>query len=200
MIAHLSKFFTTLVKDTPLSYWLLEPDGQDATVFLTVILCCLIWYIFLDLSYRRSPTRASSESDSPSTPMLVKIMKNLAPPGHRPTNAQLDISPFHIKKSFATSTDLSNPYPTLPISDIPVDGHPSTLMAHDLAEKEFTPAPKDLALTLPPQGRNFAGLAKNAPFSYGTLRQLGMLDKDGSPTHKYASKKRLEELMSEQRK
>jgi hypothetical protein len=27
-----------------------------------------------------------------------------------------------------------------------------------------------------------------------------MLDKDGSPTHKYASKKRLEELMSEQRK
>jgi hypothetical protein len=132
--------------------------------------------------------------------MPVKIIKNLAPPGHRPTNAQLDISPFHIKISFATSTDLSNPYPTLPISDIPVDGHPSTLTAHDLAEKKFTLAPKDLALTLPPQGRNFAGLAKNAPFSYETLRQRGMLDKDGSPTHKYASKKRLEELMSEQRK
>jgi hypothetical protein len=200
MIAHLSKFFTTRVKDRPLSYWLLEPDGQEATVFLTVILCCLIWYIFLDLSYRRSPARALPESDSPSTPMTVKIMKNLAPPGHRPTNAQLDISPFQIKKSFATSTDLSNPYPMLAISDIPVDGHPSTLRAHDLAEKEFTPAPKDLAPTLPPQGRNFAGLAKNTLFSYETLRQRGMLDKDGSPTHKYASKKRLEELMSEQRK
>jgi hypothetical protein len=200
MIAYLSKFFTTLVKDTPLSYWLLEPDGQDATVFLTVIFCCLIWYIFLDLSYRRYPARASSESDSPSTPMPVKIMKNLAPPGHRPINAQLEISPFHIKKSFAISTDLSNPYPTLPISDIPVDGHPSTLMAHDLAEKKFTPAPKDLTLTLPPQGRNFAGLAKNTPFSYETLRQRGMLDQNGSPTHKYAAKKRLEGLMGEQRR
>jgi hypothetical protein len=75
MIAHLSKFFTTLVKDMPLSYWLLEPDGRDATVFLTVMLCCLIWYIYLGLSYRRSPARASSESDSPSTPMLVKIKR-----------------------------------------------------------------------------------------------------------------------------
>jgi uncharacterized membrane protein YpjA len=45
MFAHFSVFFTNLVQETPLSYWLLEPDIQGTTVFLALNLCCLVWYL-----------------------------------------------------------------------------------------------------------------------------------------------------------
>jgi hypothetical protein len=188
MFAHLSTFLMILVQDTPLSYWLLESDGQSTTVFLALNLCCLIWYIVLEISSRRSAAR---KLDDTSTSGPTKIMRNFAPPGHRPTEARLNISSFHLAGGLASSTESSSEH-ALPISDISVDGPIST---NALIEKNCTTAPKDMPVTLPPQGRNFSGLARAAPISYETLRQREMLDKNGSPTQKYAREKRLEKLM-----
>jgi hypothetical protein len=188
MFAHFSVFFTKLVQDTPLSYWLLEPDGQGTTVFIALNLCCLVWYIILEISSRRSATR---ELDDPPTPGPTKIMKNLAPPGHRPMNAQLIISPFHLARGLASSTNSSSER-GLPVFDISVDGRTTTNPSFD---KKITPASKDLPVILPPQGHNFSGLARVASISYEMLRSRGMLNKNESPTQKYAGEKRLEELM-----
>jgi hypothetical protein len=175
MFAHLSTFLMNLVQDTPLSYWLLEPDGQSTTVFLALNLCCLIWYVVLEISSRRSAAR---KLDDPSTPGPTRFMTNLAPSGHVPTNARLNISSFHLARGLASSTQSPSEH-ALPISDIPVDGPVST---NTLIDKNCKTASKDMSVTLPPQGRNFSGLARAAPVSYETLRQRGMLDKNGSPT------------------
>jgi hypothetical protein len=67
--------------------------------------------------------------------------------------------------------------------------------ATELADRELKPDHDKLSLTSTPQGRNFSGLAKYAPVSYETLRERGSLDKDGSPTRKYITRKRRDELM-----
>jgi hypothetical protein len=191
MLAHFSAFFKDLVQDTLLCDCLPNPRRHGATVFVTLMACCLVWYIFLEFSSRRSAARKLDDS---SIPDPTKFMKNLAPSGHRPTNAKLDISPFHLARRCASPTKSSFGEP-LPNSD--VEGHAST---NPFVDKKSTPGHKDSPITLSPQGRNFSGLAKAAPVSYETMRQHGMLDMDGSPTERYARQKRLEELMGRQKK
>jgi hypothetical protein len=193
MLAHLPAFFKDLVQHKSVSDWLPDPRRHGATLFVTLMAYCLVWYISLVFSSRRSAVRKLDDS---SIPGPTNIMKNLAPPGHRPTNAKLDISPFHLARGLASPTKSSSDQP-LPDSDIPVDGRPFT---NPFVGKKSILVHQSLPVTLPPQGRNFSGLAKAAPVSYETMRQRGMLDAFGSPTEKYARQKRLEELMGGQPK
>jgi hypothetical protein len=131
-------------RDTTFEYWLLEREGQNKTFFFSLLLGSIVWFILLDCSIRRqsklialepSPRMAEVDVDptatqtvqppAPSfhnevvpTPPTSKnpFLKKLAPPGHRPTNAHLNISPFHLARNLGKPPVLnaSNPFATPP--------------------------------------------------------------------------------------
>jgi hypothetical protein len=118
-------------------------------------------------------------------------MQKLAPSGHRPTNAHLDISPFHFARDFADPADISPPtYPILSQIDkrsgLTGDTYPAGYWKSTLEDDKAL-------LSLQFQGRNFARLAKDSPISYETLKEQGMLNKDRMPTKKY----RLQQLLGD---
>jgi hypothetical protein len=199
MLTQIDAFVIDSVHGTPFEYWLLEREGQATAAFLTVMLCSLFWLIVLEYSSRRSKRMAPEPSsaadvelhDPPADEM--SIMKRLAPAGHRPTNAQLNTSPFHLARGFAKRKSIATS--SLFASPVRDNNNPSGVAAAELTDRELKPDHDKLSLTSTPQGRNFSGLAKYAPVSYETLRERGSLDKDGSPTRKYVTRKRRDELM-----
>ncbi|CAO2648249.1 Nn.00g075160.m01.CDS01 [Neocucurbitaria sp. VM-36] len=177
------------VRDTPLEYWLLHPEGQVGTLFMTVILVAISWMIMLEYSSRAahrvaSPTATHAKHakvqdpkhiqkhSRPKTPPVdydnfspgaTPFMRRLAPPGHRPTNAHLVVSPYHIARPLGTP-NRSNRVTNLGFQ---------------------TPSSR------PTRSRNFSGLAEAAPVSYDTLQETGMLSSDGTPTKKWSLLKRM---------
>lgn len=190
-----------LIHNTPFEYWLLNREGQIGTFFLTLIVGSLIWLIFLDYSLRKSSKAAAIEASareaeakvnteddiwplydrtfSPSSTGDTPIMKRLAPRGHEPTNAQVNISPFHLSRNLADPPTLA--YPTLP-------GWNETPEDYDFCADDDGAPPFSQ-----PQGRNFARLATEAPTSFESLRERGMVNRDGTSTKKY----RLHQLLEE---
>lgn len=215
------------IRSTPFEYWLLERDGQIGTFFFSLILGSFIWLICLDYAVRRSSrlvalaasahgaeaqidavasemvhTPASAQHDNavptPSTGD-TPFMKKLAPPGHRPTNARLDISPFHLARNlgrppiFSTSTSSSPPPPP---QGRDFDSSGLIKATAPPMDRDCSPGVGDnrFPRSSPPfQGPNFSALKENSPVSYETLRERGLLDKDGSPTRKF----RLHQLLDE---
>ncbi|KAH6013299.1 hypothetical protein HBI84_015250 [Parastagonospora nodorum] len=190
------------IRNTPFEHWLLDREGQIGTFFFTPIAGSLVWLIFLEYSLRNSSKLAAlaasarrAEADaevdtddhiahddntsSPSSTGDMPIMKKLAPPGHLPTNAQLNISPFQLSRNLADPPTLA--YPTLPkFNETPED--------YDFCANDDEASPSSQ-----PQGRNFTRIATEAPTSFGSLRERGMLDRDGTPTRKH----RLHQLLGE---
>jgi hypothetical protein len=190
------------IRNTPFEYWLLDREGQIGIFFFTLIAGSLIWLMFLEYSLRNSSKLAAlaasarraeadaevdteedishdSATSSPSSTGDTPIMKKLAPQGHLPTNAQLNISPFHLSRNLADPPTLS--YPTLSKFN-------ETTEEYDFcADDDETPPSRQ------PQGRIFARLATEAPTSFRSLRDRGMLDRDVTPMRKY----RLHQLLGE---
>jgi len=115
------------IRNTALEYWLLDPRGQAETIFVLLLCSTLAWFIMLEHFARAknrgkdartagldaAPTLAG-QSPTPegdgckpidiarrNTGRETPVMKNLAPAGHRPTNAQLGVSPFHVRNPLA---------------------------------------------------------------------------------------------------
>jgi hypothetical protein len=103
---------------TALEYWFLDPQGQFGTLFLALLLGTLIWFAALEHSSTRAKKRCADrpillheqpndkkgdemqddemqddEMQGVSYPRLptpeTPVMAKLAPPGHRPVNADL---------------------------------------------------------------------------------------------------------------
>jgi hypothetical protein len=110
------------IRNTALEYWLLEPRGQAETIFLLLLFSTLAWFIMLEYAARAKkdnadldpPLTLAGQSPTPegdgckpidiarrNTGSETPVMKNLAPAGHRPTNAQLGVSPFHVRNPLA---------------------------------------------------------------------------------------------------
>lgn len=182
-----------LIRNTSFEYWLLDREGQIGTFFFTLVVGSLIWLIFLEYSLRESSRVAALEASareaeakvdteddiwspddktsSPSSTGDTPVMKKLAPRGHQPTNAQLNMSPFHLTRNLADPAPLA--YPTLPDwTETPED-------------YEFCADEDEAPPSSQPQGRNFSRLATEAPTSFESLRERGMVDRDGTPTKKY---------------
>jgi hypothetical protein len=207
MFKQLDAFVTDLVHGTPFEYWLLKRESQIVTFLLTLILCCLIWLIVLVYSSHRLSKRVAAKTYSPANVDIddqpvndAPIMKKLAPPGHRPTNAKLNMPPCHVARGFAEPTSLSPPDRPSPVANLPQNRTPSGEVAAGMVDREFRSEEDELPPTIPPQGRNVSGLAKDASVSNGTLRERGFMDEGGSPTRKYAARKWLKELMGKGRK
>ncbi|KAI4946619.1 hypothetical protein J4E91_007308 [Alternaria rosae] len=115
-------FFAHLFHGTFLEYWLLDPNGQAYTLFLSMMLGVSMWLLILNQNsksvvsskpkqnWRESEATDAMDIDGeeyhgnehqPSTPgpsyfprEETPIMRKLAPPGHRPVNAHIEGSPF----------------------------------------------------------------------------------------------------------
>lgn len=106
-------------------------------------------------------------SETPSPEPLLPTMRQLAPPGHRPTNAQLNITPFRVAQPLGPRTGrVTNPGYQTPFKH--KSGKPT------LARAFPTRAP------ILNDNSPF-GLAKDALDSCPTLQGNGMLKADGTP-------------------
>jgi hypothetical protein len=185
MLRKIAAFVKSLVRGTRSEYWLLEREGQAAATFFTLMLCSLVWLIALEYSTHRSkriapmPPSAADVEPADSPAHETPIMKKLAPPGHRPTNAKLNISPFHLARGFAEA----------PFTSFQKANNRPDLVAAGSADREFRTGHDELPITLPLQGRNFE-----------TLQKQGLLDKNEPPMKQYAARKRLVGLTGEKRK
>ncbi|KAF2024983.1 hypothetical protein EK21DRAFT_117238 [Setomelanomma holmii] len=119
LLTRLSAALTSFANNTPLKYWPLTLEG-------TLVLALAVWLVYTSISsFTRAKVSKSKyahlDENMPSTDTLdtpfppqsppinplrktaeeTPLMKELAPPGHQPTNAQLCISPFHIRNRFA---------------------------------------------------------------------------------------------------
>jgi hypothetical protein len=115
------------IRNTALEYWLLDPRGQAETIFMTLLFSTLAWFIILEHSARaKNRVKATKSAGLDAAPTLAEqspapetnvrqpinnaprnpgsetpVMKKLAPAGHRPTNAHLGVSPFHVRNPLA---------------------------------------------------------------------------------------------------
>ena len=216
MLKRIDATLSQPIRGTALEYWLIDPQGQVGSVYCTLILGALIWLIALEYLSRSSKCVAptpdalktdfkvgSLPSDTPGTPVArqsdkfahtpgtgtTSYMLKLAPPGHRPTHAQLKVSPFAVTRSSYPVNNVS-PFADTP----PLEDRTGRAEAH---------RNKKLSLKHS-QGRHFSGSLKQAPKSYETLQENGMLVEDGSLTKKKDTmtkkKAALEELRELQRK
>ena len=143
-----------------------------------------------------SPIRLFSNGSSPlpssryveSTPEeKTPIMRKLAPEGHRPTNAQLEVSPFRVAQPFGYRDSRPGTVGYTPIADrqpeagLSRTGDP-TVPGY---QTPFTAKPGPIGLkafsTRPQMPSNFSGPANDALVAFQTLQGNSMLNADGTP-------------------
>jgi len=105
-------------------------------------------------------------SESPSPEPILPTMRQLAPPGHRPTNAQLNLSPFRVVQPLGARTGR----PTTPGYQTPFSSKTATANA-------FSTRP----LVSMQNNNNFSVLANDAPVSYQRLQGNGMSKVNDTP-------------------
>ncbi|KAF1918250.1 hypothetical protein BDU57DRAFT_494945 [Ampelomyces quisqualis] len=114
----MSNVVSDRIRNTRLEYWLLDPEGQVFTFFFTIMLAALIWLVVLENASSHhieaaAARTASNEYDGAleelSDADFSSMISRLAPPGHRPVNAHLDVSPYRVVNHFAALTSFSTP-------------------------------------------------------------------------------------------
>lgn len=182
-------FFAHLFHGTFLEWWLLDPNGQAYTLFLSMILGVSTWLLILNQNpksvvaskpkqnWRESEATEAMYIDSeeyhgnehqPSTPGLsyfpgeeTPIMRKLAPPGYRPVNAHIESSPFRVKQPLRPRPGHSAP---------PVHQSPFTVSSR--LSKAFS--------TRLLQRGNISDLDTDAPISFKSPQEAIMLNEDGT--------------------
>ncbi|KAL7777227.1 hypothetical protein CFE70_007650 [Pyrenophora teres f. teres 0-1] len=99
----LAGFFYNVFHGTTFEYWLLDPKGQQNFIVITSALFLILWLVYIQYSIRSMLAPSNASRTSSFSPMkgpetllykpLLPTMRQLAPPGHRPTNANLNIPP-----------------------------------------------------------------------------------------------------------
>jgi hypothetical protein len=224
VMGYMGAIISCRFRDTLFEYWLLEREGQNRTFFFVLLLGSLIWFTLLDCSIRRrsklvaleaasrvveadadltaietvQASAPSQNDDIAATPATgeTPLMMKLAPPGHRPINAHLNMSPFHLARNLSKPPVLSASNPFLVH---PQGRNSSGFFDPNVAPSRFgdsSEAREELDRNSSPsfQGRNFATMKETAPVSYKTLREQGLLDEDGDLMGKF----RLHQLLSEE--
>ncbi|KAI8943665.1 hypothetical protein NX059_001649 [Plenodomus lindquistii] len=137
----LTELFSALFRGTVFEWWLLDPQGQAYTHLFTIILAIAIWYFALDgtlwhtlRTLRVKPADVDTvdqAADNLDSMGKTPIMRKLAPPGHQPTNANLNLSPSRKRNRLQSVDDpvgrlyqmpFTTPISTDSGSDIPRSG------------------------------------------------------------------------------
>jgi hypothetical protein len=184
-----NEHFSQAFHKTALEYWLLHPHGQTYTLSMTTIIGALIWLLSLRTSVDKSVqaedldgaegevivrdheenTHGSTPLDSDNQTSSLKdtpTMRKLAPPGHRPTNAQLGGPSARVTQPLSHFTEPGHQTPF---------AYPKLPMQHTASNAVQSKIPKR------PYSPSFSYLAKTAPETYQTLQETGMLNADGTP-------------------
>ncbi|KAI2485041.1 hypothetical protein Ptr902_03981 [Pyrenophora tritici-repentis] len=129
--------FYDVFHGTLFEYWFLDPKGQHNLIVIASMLFIVLWFVCIQYSIRS--TLASSNVSRPSSPRapfsppmerpethpyqpLLPTMRQLAPPGHRPTNAQLNVPPFHVAPPMGRRTGrTTNPGYQTPFKEKPAE-------------------------------------------------------------------------------
>jgi hypothetical protein len=123
------------------------------------------------------------------------FMRKLAPIDYRPTNAHFRNSSYHLSQPFANDTTVSTldrPSPSSQGKRLS-----NQVQAESTGDVKVPSESDETSHTVPPQGRDFSGLARGVPVSCETLKKQGILDRDGSPTRKWIASERLCRRLSE---
>jgi hypothetical protein len=206
-----SAYISGCIRCTPLEYWLLKRQGQACTFFITMMLCALVWLAVIHFTSDHSPRHAESapvqetkEELEPKdinredrTPISAKeegesttgtgntaFIRMLAPPDHRPTNAQLNIPPFSTAQGLFKRTSDPVPDPIPPFARLAIASpQPLTTKANLEPEVASTKAKGESMPGL--IKRNLSKLEQIAPTSYEMMHEQGLVDEAGMPTQKY---------------
>ncbi|CAE7195791.1 hypothetical protein P3342_009961 [Pyrenophora teres f. teres] len=110
----LAGFFYNVFHGTTFEYWLLDPKGQQNFIVITSALFLILWLVYIQYSIRSMLAPSNASRTSSFSPMkgpetllykpLLPTMRQLAPPGHRPTNANLNIPPFYVAQPLGPRT------------------------------------------------------------------------------------------------
>lgn len=180
----ITALFHRSFRNTPLEYWLLHPEGQIGTLFMTVILVALVWMIWLEYSTQRAKARTAT-----SVPTHIHHTSIV----HKHTH-------IHNRAYRASS---ASDFWNVELNETPLLRYlGSSSPSHRPTTRPFgTPTPSNRTLTSseletprglrPSHSQNYSSLAKEAPVSYDTLQETGMLSSDGSPTRKWVLTKRM---------
>jgi hypothetical protein len=206
-----SAYISGCIRCTSFEYWLLKRQGQASTFFITMMLCALIWLVVNHFTSHRSPRRAepapfvqenkeeldpkdinedrtpiSAEEEGKSTTGAgdTAFIRMLAPPDHRPTNAQLNIPPFRTAQGSFKRTSGPAPDPIPPFARLAIASPPPLTTKGDLESGAASAKIKGESMPGSTK-RNLSKLEQIAPTSYEMMQEQDLVDEDGMPTQKY---------------
>lgn len=169
---------------TVFGYWLLDPQGQEATSFLVVVFGALIWFI-LSTQSSKDLTRAAVASAG-----NTKVGAGQQAQQMQETNRDVFVQPTR-----GLHTPSRNQTPVRKL--VPVELKPTKFPSHGFEEVRLngdrtgrisTPG-YQTPFSKSSHAQIFSSLAKVAPVSYDALQETGMLAPDGTPTKKWSQVK-----------
>jgi hypothetical protein len=185
-----SRFYNTF-QGTALEYWLLDRDGSVYTFF---ILVALIWIIAFawnirstkrvapqkDIFYRATEKVAKPTPRSPSSSRVPRF--NTTPPFAKEESTTSSTSSS--EQDYATATTSPFMKKLAPLGHRPTNAN---LKPRGSTTAYQTLSPFSKEEQAQHQARHFSQLAQEAPVSFDTLQENGVLNKHGSPTKKWRS-------------
>jgi hypothetical protein len=170
-----SAYISGCIRCTPLEYWFLKRQGQACTFFITMMLCALVWLAVIHFTSDHSPRRAElapvqetkeeldpkdinedrtlisvkEEGESTTVAGNTAFIRMLAPPDHRPTNAQLNILPYRTAQGLFQRTHGPVPDPIPPFARLAIASPPLPTTKANLEPKAAAAKAKGESMPVP---------------------------------------------------